>query len=159
MDARLGSRLDFKPGKSNMAKTTTKSGTHAITHTRTVQPIVVRPAVAPAKHGKGKGHHRRHHVSAEKALMGFVIGGFALGWIDKSATAIPTIPILGKAGTIAVAAHFFGKGKPGLVTDLRNAAAVVAAYEYGSTGKIAGDDDDDAIRPQRPRAPLAHGHV
>jgi hypothetical protein len=137
-----------------MAKTATKSS-HAITHTRTMQPIVVRPAAAPRKEKHKKG--RRHHVSSEKALMGFVIGGFALGWIDKSATAIPTIPILGKAGTIAVAAHFFGKGKPGLVTDLRNAAAVVAAYEYGSTGKIAGDDDDQP--PGRPAAPLAHGRA
>jgi hypothetical protein len=80
-------------------------------------------------------------MSSEKVLIGLIVGGFGLGFLDKSAVAIPTIPVLGKAGTIAVAAHFFGKGKPGLVTDVRNAAAVVAAYEFGSKGSVSGDDE------------------
>jgi len=101
---------------------------------------------------KGKVSGVRHHkkgVSAEKALIGVAIGGLVLGFIDKSATTIPTIPILGKAGTIALAAHFLGKGKPGMVTDIRNAAAAVAGYEMGKDGKISGDED--GFRPSPPR--------
>lgn len=101
------------------------------------QTIVVRSRSAPHKKVK---HHRRSTASSEKVLMGMAMGGFALGFIDKSGTSIPTIPLLGRAGTIALAAHFIGKGKPGILTDVRNAAAAVAAYEMGSTGKIAGDE-------------------
>lgn len=73
-------------------------------------------------------------------MLGLAVGALALGFLDKSATTIPTIPILGKAGTIALAAHFFGKGKPGMVTDVRNAAVCVAAYEFGKDGKVSGDE-------------------
>ncbi len=110
-----------------------RSGTH-----QHPQTIVVRQAAS--KPAKKKGGHRRGHQSAEKVLMGMAMGGFALGFVDKSGTSIPTIPLLGRAGTIALAAHFIGKGRPGLLTDIRNAAAAVAAYEMGSTGKIAGDE-------------------
>jgi hypothetical protein len=108
-------------------------------HSSTPQTIVVRPAAPVAKKQKhrrsvGGGH------SSDKVLMGMAVGGFALGFVDKSGTAIPTIPILGRAGTIALACHFIGKGKPGMLTDIRNAAAAVAAYEMGSTGKVSGEE-------------------
>ena len=67
-----------------------------------------------------------------------------MGYLDKPGglgTNIPTIPILGKAGTIALAAHFFGKGRAGLATDIRNAAAVVASYEFGLKGSVSGDGE------------------
>jgi hypothetical protein len=119
----------------------TKTTTHHVprTHTKT-QTIVVRPVAAkPSKKGhRGKGRGRQ---SSEKTLMGLVVGGFILGFIDKSGTSIPTIPILGRAGTIALAAHFFGKGKAGMVTDVRNSAASVAAYEFGLKGSVSGDDE------------------
>lgn len=82
-------------------------------------------------------------MSTEKALMGMVVGGFVLGFLDKPGgpgANIPTIPMLGKAGTIALAAHFLGKGKPGMVTDVRNAAAAVAGYEFGYKGSVSGDE-------------------
>lgn len=139
-----------------MAKTKTHST--AIVHRapRAPQPITVRVAAPRAKkHGGRRGKGR---MSSEKQLMGLILGGFALGFIDKSGTAIPTIPILGKAGTIAVAAHFFGKGKAGYVTDIRNAAASVAAYEFGKEGKVSGDEDDEPHR--RPHGKHhAHGEV
>lgn len=115
----------------------------AITPYRHPSPrtIVVR-ASAPVK--KHKKHHRRGAgMSSEKVLLGLAMGGFAMGFIDKPggpAANIPTIPILGKAGTIAVVAHFFGKGRGGIITDIRNAAAVVAAYEFGLKGSVSGDE-------------------
>jgi hypothetical protein len=111
---------------------------------RTAAPIVVRVPSGVTKH-KGKKHHRRGgSMSSEKVLMGLAIGGFVMGYLDKPGglgANIPTIPILGKAGTIAVAAHFFGKGRGGMFTDVRNAAAVVAAYEFGLKGSVSGDED------------------
>jgi hypothetical protein len=108
------------------------------------QTIVVRTRTAKAS-TKKKHHRRSSHQSSEKVLMALAMGGYALGFLDKSGTTIPTIPLLGRAGTIALAMHFIGKGKPGMMTDVRNAAAVVAAYEMGSTGKVAGDEVDGAI--------------
>src|SRR6516225_8900593 len=111
-------------------------------HHRAPQPIIVRAPRAATKHVK-KHHRGGRRVSSEKALMGIAVGGLVLGFLDKQgATAlnIPTIPILGKAGTIAIVAHFFGKGRPGVVTDVRNAAVAIAAYEFGSTGKVSGDE-------------------
>lgn len=122
------------------------SGSHARpVHTTRTQTIVVRPSAAkPAKHHKG---HRGKGQSSTKQLMGLVLGGFVMGFIDKGGLGmnIPTIPILGRAGTIAVAAHFFGKGKQGIVTDIRNGAAVVAAYEFGLKGSVSGDGGEAGL--------------
>jgi hypothetical protein len=67
------------------------------------------------------------------------IAGYILGHVDKMGTVIPTIPILGRAGTLAVALHFFGP-KGGIWQDAAIAAAAVAGYEMGKTGTISGDD-------------------
>lgn len=104
---------------------------------RSPQPIVVRPrVVAP----KAKKHHRRGHSVAGgglKTLAIFGAAGFVMGQIDKSGTNIPTVPILGRAGTIAVILHFIGKRNP-MLQQAALAAASVAGYEYGNTGKVSG---------------------
>lgn len=107
-------------------------------------PVVIKERTRTVQSkSKKKHHHRSRGISSEKVLMGMALGGYALGFVDKQGTSIPTIPMLGRAGTIALAMHFIGKGKPGLMTDVRNAAAAVAAYEMASTGKISGDDEVD----------------
>lgn len=128
-----------------MAKTKHKTS-HALAPyraPRAAAPIVVRVPSGITKHKK---HHKgSRRQSSEKVLMGLVVGGFAMGFLDKPGgpgANIPTIPLLGKAGTIAVAAHFFGKGRAGLATDIRNAAAVVAAYEFGVKGSVSGDGSE-----------------
>src|SRR5580698_6107599 len=114
-------------------------------HHSAPRPIVIRAPSPVARHKKGHRGGRRGHMSSEKVLMALAIGGLALGFADKSAMAIPTIPILGKAGTIALATHFLGKGKAGVVTDIRNAAIVVAAYEFGKDGKVSGDGTEGEV--------------
>lgn len=89
-------------------------------------------------------------------MIGAGIGGALYGFIEKQWGAkIPTIPLVGRAGTVAIACHFAQKqggmfsGK--LVRDLGMASAVIAGYQLGSTGKISGDDidgDDDIIHGQ-----------
>jgi len=109
---------------------------------RAPQPIIVRAPRAP----RAKPHRRRGGGggSTKNKLIGTAIAGYVLGMIDKSGTTIPTIPMIGRAGTVAAAAYFFGKGK-GLWGDVALAAAAIAGYEMGTTGKIAGVD---GIAPQ-----------
>jgi hypothetical protein len=127
-----------------MAKPKTKHST-ALAHYRAPRasaPIIVR-TVAP-RPAKVKHHRKGRGQSTEKVLMALFVGGFAMGFLDKPGgpgASIPTIPMLGKAGTIALAAHFFGKGKAGMVTDIRNAAAVITAYEFGLKGSVSGEGE------------------
>lgn len=72
--------------------------------------------------------------------MEFAIGGAAFGFISKQfGDKLPTLPLLGRSGTIALAAYWFGKGKGGLVRDIAISAAVIAGYEIGTTGHISGE--------------------
>lgn len=127
-----------------MAKTKTHSKALAPYRApRAAAPIIIRERSAMTHHKPKKGGHRRGRVSSEKALMALFVGGFAMGFLDKPGgpgASIPTIPMLGKAGTIALAAHFFAKGKAGIITDVRNAAAVITAYEFGLKGSVSGDE-------------------
>lgn len=75
-------------------------------------------------------------------VVGSAIGGAAYGWIEKSFPAMPTVPILGRAGTVALVGFFAQKKGFGgqLVKDITIAAAVIAGYQLGRTGHIAGGD-------------------
>jgi hypothetical protein len=74
-------------------------------------------------------------------MMNFALGGAALGFIEKSfGASLPTVPLIGRKGTIALGAFYLGKGKGGLWRDVAIAGAVLAGYELGATGKISGDD-------------------
>ena len=76
-----------------------------------------------------------------KRMGAGAVGGFALGFVDKSWPATwPTIPVLGKAGTIALAAAAVHKyARVGFAADVAIAAATIAGYEMGSKGSISGD--------------------
>lgn len=78
-------------------------------------------------------------------------GGFALGFINKSFPSLPTLPIIGRSGSIALMAWFAAKhvggGTSGLLRDVAMAGAAVAGFEMGTTGKVSGDIDGD-IAPQ-----------
>jgi len=81
--------------------------------------------------------------SLQNRMIGSAIGGFAVGFIEKSsfAAALPTIPIIGRKGTIAIAAYFFGGQRPGLLQDIAMAAAVLAGNELARDGRITGDEE------------------
>lgn len=110
---------------------------------RTPQPIIqVRAPRAPATHHKKKGHRRSgaaSHSLNQAQLQSHAVGGFLYGIVEKNFGAqIPTLPVVGRAGAIALGCYFFGKGKGGMVADLGKAAAVIAGYQFGTTGKISG---------------------
>jgi hypothetical protein len=112
------------------------------------------PRAAPSR----KKHHRRHRGGGARAvnvktMMGAAIGGAVMGFVDKSFTNLPTLPVIGRAGTIALAAYMLaskggGGGIGAIARDVALAAAAVAGYELGKEGKVSGDVMGGAIASQ-----------
>jgi|SRR6185369_2041214 len=109
---------------------------------RVAQPIirVSAPRAAPKKK-----HHRRKGGDGgglnQQRLISLALGGAVFGFIEKSFGAqLPTLPVIGRAGTITLAAFYFGKGKGGIIADVARAGAVLSGYQIGTTGKIAGEE-------------------
>lgn len=107
-------------------------------------PIVIRQTRAPVHHKKRRGGRRSGAGGgySEKAIVGSIIGGAALGFIEKQFGAqLPTIPLLGKKGTIAAIAYFVGKKmRSPIAFDVAKVAAGIAGYEFAQTGHVSGDD-------------------
>lgn len=119
-----------------------------VTRTTVAKPIVIRAAAAPVK------HHRKRHSGgggiggfggglASKENIALGMGALALGFIDKNQDKwhIPTVPMIGRKGSIAVLAHFGGKYLHWpILGKISKAAIVLALYELGHEGKISGVD-------------------
>jgi hypothetical protein len=110
------------------------------------KPIIIRMKSAPPK--KHHKVHRKHSRGGVMDLFGgnrgkILMGAFAVGLIQKQGFAanLPKIPLLGETGTIGLAAHFLGGGKPGIIQDIATAAMTIAAYQLGNTGSITGVGD------------------
>ena len=131
------------------------------TSTATPRAIVVRAPSKPQvikvsapRAVAAKPRHRRRASGASGGgghsltrLGAVAMGGAAYGFVEKMLPPTLTLPIIGRAGTIAIVTHYLGRGMP-LVRDISLAAAVIAGYQLGSTGKIAGGDVEGAIVPQ-----------
>lgn len=72
-------------------------------------------------------------------MIGTAMGGFAVGFIEKTFPNLPSLPLVGRKGAIAIAAYFL-HGKHPLITDVGLAAAAISGYELGSTGHVTGTD-------------------
>lgn len=85
-------------------------------------------------------------------MIGVGLGGFGVGFLEKTfGDKIPTLPVVGKKGAIAIAAYYFADSKRGWVEDVGIAAAALAGYEFGTTGKITGSvmgEDDGGLAAQ-----------
>jgi hypothetical protein len=77
------------------------------------------------------------------SLVSYAIGGAAMGFIEKQNLAfIPTLPFLGRKGTLTLIAYFWRKnGGPAFLTDIARAGAVLSGYDFVKTGSISGDDE------------------
>jgi hypothetical protein len=120
----------------------TKTQIVRYTAPRTAAPIVIR--TSPRSSHKKK-HHRKHGGDGgltQQKLISLALGGAAFGFIEKSFGAqLPTLPIIGRAGTITLVAFYFSKGRSGgILKDVARAGAVLAGYQIGTTGKISGED-------------------
>jgi hypothetical protein len=133
-----------------MAKRRTRRRSSSAPIVRTVRAPaqVIRvsaPRSSPIRHRrrKGSGGGGGSALSVQR-LMAMGLGGMALGFIEKAIPQLPTIPILGRKGTIAVGAYYMSKGGhgPSILRDVAIVAAGLAGYELGTTGKISGDIPD-----------------
>lgn len=92
-------------------------------------------------------------------MFGAGIGGAALGYIEKMFPNLPTVPIIGRAGTIAIGAYFLSKrggmGSGGIMRDIALAGSVLAGYQLGKTGQVAGDVMGDVMGDEEDVSGLA----
>lgn len=130
-----------------------RSGSTAIVRAFPVRPVapVIRIA-APRATPQKKTHRRRSSVSGAitpKTMIGAGIGGAVLGFIEKTFPNLPTVPIIGRAGTIAIGAYFLsrrgGLGGGQIMRDVALAGAVIAGYQIGKTGKVAGEIEGEDV--------------
>lgn len=119
--------------------------------------VVVAPPAAPVRRSGGRRRaaaapkkKRRHRSNSglpvggsyRNRMLATGIGGAVYGFIEKQFPNMPTVPLLGKSGTVALAAYFFGSSYP-IVRDVGLAAAAIAGYSLGGTGRISGYFGDD----------------
>lgn len=77
-------------------------------------------------------------------MVGHAVGGFAVGFIEKSFPNLPALPIIGKKGAIALGAYFLRAQSP-ILMDVAKAAAAISGYQLGSTGSVTGDVMGDVM--------------
>lgn len=77
-------------------------------------------------------------------MIGVAIGGLAYGFIERSFPSMPTLPLVGKSGTVALAVYFLG-GQNDILNDIGVAAAAIAGYSLGKTGVVSGYDDSHGL--------------
>lgn len=137
-----------------MAKRSHATKTKTVTRfiPRIVPPPAIRISVPKSGGGKAKGKRRSggRRAKAGGILGGtagpmsmqktgaLALGGFLYGYIEKSFPQIPALPVVGKSGAIAIGAYMLGGKHGGILADVGNAAAVIAGYSFGSTGKVSG---------------------
>lgn len=85
--------------------------------------------------------------SSLNRTIGYAVGGFAVGFLEKTFPQLPSLPIVGKKGAIAIACYFL-RGKHPIVQDVGMAAAAISGYQLGSTGSISGDVMGDGVAAQ-----------
>ncbi len=105
---------------------------------RSIVVNVPRPRALATPH-KVKHHRRRHGGGGGgDTMFHHMAAGAVLGYLDSNDTAIPTIPILGRAGSLALACYFFRQKSPWLAAGAKTFAAI-ATYEMIANGSIKGD--------------------
>jgi hypothetical protein len=130
-------------------RTKARSSQAIVVRERSPAPIirVSAPRATPVKHKRrrkgGGGGHSRSLGSATGSMSAtksgsLALGGFIYGYLEKNVTQIPTLPLIGKSGAIALIAYFMGGKNPGIIADIGNAASVIAGYSFGSTGRVSG---------------------
>jgi len=88
-----------------------------------------------SRRGRGRGGATQ---SLEKRITAGASGGFLYGFVEKTwGDKIPTIPAIGKSGTVALAIYFLKPTNQHL-RDIGFAAAVIAGYSFGKTGTVSG---------------------
>lgn len=111
---------------------------------RAAKPIVIRQSAPRAPKHKKRRRSSSGHSGALTVtrLFAFMLGGAAVGFIQKQFPNMPSVPVVGKKGTIALGGYYLAKrggSMAHLARDVAVAAAVLAGEELGRTGTISGD--------------------
>jgi hypothetical protein len=77
--------------------------------------------------------------SVQTRMQNVALGGLAYGLLVKNWPTLPTVPGIGRSGTVALAVYFL-KPTSKLLQDVGVAAAAIAGYSFGDTGSVSGDD-------------------
>jgi hypothetical protein len=105
-------------------------------------PIVVAAPRSVSRRRRSGGGGRG---GGGKEIVASVIAGAAIGIIEKQSffASLPSIPLLGKKGTIAVLAYLWRRnGGPEMARDVALVAAGLSGYQFSKDGRIDGDDDE-----------------
>lgn len=101
-----------------------------------------RPAKKAKKHRRSKGGSSSTHDLKE--LAGVAIAAGVVGMIEKQEfyAQIPSLPMIGKKGTLAVGAMLWKKygGGGAIARDIALVATALAFYQLGAEGKISGEE-------------------
>jgi len=112
---------------------------------RAAKPIIIRQSAPRApKHKRRRSHSRSSGGGALTVtrIFAFMLGGAAVSFLQKQFPNLPSVPVVGKKGTIAIGSYFLAKRGGSLAHIARDvcvAAAVLAGEELGRTGAISGD--------------------
>lgn len=137
-----------------MARRKTASVTHAGKDVVVVTPPPAAPITRRRRSSGGVSHRKKTRRRRSSSSIGVGgggyhnkmiatgLGGLIYGFIEKTWPNMPTIPILGKSGTIAGIAYFLGP-RHQIVRDVGIAAAAIAGYSFGKTGAVSGWEEED----------------
>ena len=106
---------------------------------------IAAPRALPVRAPKRRSSKRRGvgsggGLSPINAFIGAAVFGMAekSGLIDK----LPSVPLVGRLGTVAIGAHFYSKHGGGKIArDVAFIAAILAGHQLGHDGSIAGEDE------------------
>lgn len=112
-----------------------------VTRTRTVH---AKPKKKPRRHSSGGGGIAGGLTSRHELVLDGA--AYVLGYADKQGVKVPTVPVLGRAGSIALGLYLAGKfmRSPMLLAGAR-AARTIALYELGNKGQVSGVHGVDTV--------------
>lgn len=78
-----------------------------------------------------------------RSIAAAALAGAGFGLLEKVADnyKVPSIPLLGKKGTIAIAAYMLRRQHP-LIGEVAYAGFVLAGFELVREGKVSGEDEE-----------------
>ena len=101
------------------------------------------PVRASSRGSRGGRRRRRGGGGGGGSIVDDLVAGAAFGLIERVAESqgFPTIPLLGRKGTITVAAYLLRKQHP-MIAKAARAGAILSSYQLVAEGRISGEDDD-----------------
>lgn len=107
-------------------------------------PRIARVARARVRRTVSRANAAYSSASVRTRMGGIALGGFGVGLIEKYLPNLPTLPVVGRKGAIALAVYAM-QPKSKILQDIGLAAAAMAGYQFGMEGRVTGYDDSDVF--------------